>query len=88
MSIDFKDNVIKRFTYDWLIRFAELDPFEAPKKFHIKDYYHKTSKYSAISPRFTTLISRYMPDVICAKSLSIEEVRFDYISKFDDIISV
>uniref|UniRef100_A0A7E4UY25 F-box domain-containing protein n=1 Tax=Panagrellus redivivus TaxID=6233 RepID=A0A7E4UY25_PANRE len=69
MATDFKDNAIKRFTYDWLIRFAELHPFEVPESLWGINSYRQTSKYSAISPCFTTVISRHMPYVYCSSGL-------------------
>uniref|UniRef100_A0A7E4ZY73 F-box domain-containing protein n=1 Tax=Panagrellus redivivus TaxID=6233 RepID=A0A7E4ZY73_PANRE len=73
------DSVLKRFTYDWLIRFAELHPFE------IYDYNANGydwlpsgprnplhSKYAAISPRFTTIITRYMPYIFYSKYVNVE----------------
>uniref|UniRef100_A0A7E4VM67 F-box domain-containing protein n=1 Tax=Panagrellus redivivus TaxID=6233 RepID=A0A7E4VM67_PANRE len=60
-------NAIKRFTYDWLIRFAELHPVEVPDYNNFMDqfldgpYSPLCSKYAAISPVFTTLITQHMP---------------------------
>uniref|UniRef100_A0A7E5A1D1 F-box domain-containing protein n=1 Tax=Panagrellus redivivus TaxID=6233 RepID=A0A7E5A1D1_PANRE len=74
MSLNSNDSAIKRFTYDWLIRFAELHPFEIVEYFNPRyrnqwdlvtpnerrppDY---PSKYAKISPMFTTLITRHKP---------------------------
>uniref|UniRef100_A0A7E4VNP8 F-box domain-containing protein n=1 Tax=Panagrellus redivivus TaxID=6233 RepID=A0A7E4VNP8_PANRE len=67
MTHAFNNNTIKRFTYDWLIRFAELHPFEIcdyEYNFDIlpgSPYNPLYSNYAAISPMFTTLITRHMP---------------------------
>uniref|UniRef100_A0A7E4W7D1 Glycosyltransferase family 92 protein n=1 Tax=Panagrellus redivivus TaxID=6233 RepID=A0A7E4W7D1_PANRE len=58
MSTKSNDTAIKRFTYDWLIRFAELHPFEVTNPI-FEDA--PPSKYTAISPLFTTLMVRHKP---------------------------
>uniref|UniRef100_A0A7E4V0V5 FTH domain-containing protein n=1 Tax=Panagrellus redivivus TaxID=6233 RepID=A0A7E4V0V5_PANRE len=74
MSFNSNDSAVKRFTYDWLIRFAELHPFKTDEYFNYEkqnqwitintnerrpeDY---PSKYAALSPMFSTLITRHMP---------------------------
>uniref|UniRef100_A0A7E4VIE3 F-box domain-containing protein n=1 Tax=Panagrellus redivivus TaxID=6233 RepID=A0A7E4VIE3_PANRE len=68
MSFSSNVNAIKRFTYDWLIRFAELHPVVIPVSYEDKVFYDGsyTSKYAAISPLFTTLVNRHMPYIIYA----------------------
>uniref|UniRef100_A0A7E4VYP7 Acyltransferase n=1 Tax=Panagrellus redivivus TaxID=6233 RepID=A0A7E4VYP7_PANRE len=63
MSQTSNGSAIKRFTYDWLIRFAELHPFQS---FYFDGHPSVafnllTSKYAAISPIFARLIIRHMP---------------------------
>uniref|UniRef100_A0A7E4UXV9 Fibronectin type-III domain-containing protein n=1 Tax=Panagrellus redivivus TaxID=6233 RepID=A0A7E4UXV9_PANRE len=67
MSHSSNNTAIRRFTYDWLIRFAELCPFETHDVWKVGEFQEGpynpfTSKY-AISPMFTTLITRYMPNL-------------------------
>uniref|UniRef100_A0A7E4VBM8 MFS domain-containing protein n=1 Tax=Panagrellus redivivus TaxID=6233 RepID=A0A7E4VBM8_PANRE len=69
MSLDSNKTVIKRFTYDWLIRFAELHPFEIRGYFNqpycpTGFYNPHRSKYFAISPFFTSLIINNMPHLV------------------------
>uniref|UniRef100_A0A7E4ZZS2 FTH domain-containing protein n=1 Tax=Panagrellus redivivus TaxID=6233 RepID=A0A7E4ZZS2_PANRE len=72
--------VLKRFTYDWLIRFAELHPFQL-YDYHDDEagpipqgaYNPLDSKYAKISPLFTTLINRYMPYIYQTRELFVEE---------------
>uniref|UniRef100_A0A7E4VYU5 FBA_2 domain-containing protein n=1 Tax=Panagrellus redivivus TaxID=6233 RepID=A0A7E4VYU5_PANRE len=63
------ESAVKRFTYDWLIRFAELHPF-SPYDTNLFEFpigfvqsWH-LSKFAAISPLFTTVIARYMPYIV------------------------
>uniref|UniRef100_A0A7E4WAX4 DUF58 domain-containing protein n=1 Tax=Panagrellus redivivus TaxID=6233 RepID=A0A7E4WAX4_PANRE len=93
MSLGFNDTAIKRFTYDWLIRFAELHPFETHDSVHtnwellytddnpLTIYSSHCSKYAAISPMFTTLVARYMPYIFYAPSLTTESG----VIKYDDV---
>uniref|UniRef100_A0A7E4ZQS4 BTB domain-containing protein n=1 Tax=Panagrellus redivivus TaxID=6233 RepID=A0A7E4ZQS4_PANRE len=80
MSLDSNKTVIKRFTYDWLIRFAELHPFE------IRGYFSQPycptglynphrSKYAAISPLFTTLITKNMPYLVYEYELNTQNCK-------------
>uniref|UniRef100_A0A7E4VFA4 BTB domain-containing protein n=1 Tax=Panagrellus redivivus TaxID=6233 RepID=A0A7E4VFA4_PANRE len=79
MSFASNNTVIKRFTYDWLIRFAELHPIEI-NDYDVPDYGQVPqgpqdpleSKYAAISPFFTTIISRYMPYIFHKADLLVE----------------
>uniref|UniRef100_A0A7E4ZV04 Uncharacterized protein n=1 Tax=Panagrellus redivivus TaxID=6233 RepID=A0A7E4ZV04_PANRE len=84
MSLNSNGSAVTRFTYDWLIRFAELHPFKLTEYFHkteletanekdntqlpdnVEDfpkgaYDPRRSKYAAVSPLFTNLVTRYMP---------------------------
>uniref|UniRef100_A0A7E4ZYA5 F-box domain-containing protein n=1 Tax=Panagrellus redivivus TaxID=6233 RepID=A0A7E4ZYA5_PANRE len=66
MSSNANDLVIRRFTNDWLIRFAELhyfEPFDLPNNSNteVLAHYSITSKYTAISPLFTHIITQYTP---------------------------
>uniref|UniRef100_A0A7E4VNK4 F-box domain-containing protein n=1 Tax=Panagrellus redivivus TaxID=6233 RepID=A0A7E4VNK4_PANRE len=78
MSSVSTDSALQRFTYDWLVRFAELHPMKLTdikdiEKFYdidgriethpLKPYNPNHSKYAAISPLFTTVIGRYMPSL-------------------------
>uniref|UniRef100_A0A7E4ZV76 Hemicentin-1 n=1 Tax=Panagrellus redivivus TaxID=6233 RepID=A0A7E4ZV76_PANRE len=76
MSLHSNDSAIKRFTYDWLIRFAELHPFllnDSPYgEVRLGVFKSHRSKYAAISPLFTTVIVRYMPYLFYSVCISIE----------------
>uniref|UniRef100_A0A7E4VN94 FBA_2 domain-containing protein n=1 Tax=Panagrellus redivivus TaxID=6233 RepID=A0A7E4VN94_PANRE len=65
MSRASNKRVIKRFTYDWLIRFAELHPFKV-SDFNSDRYLFKTynSKYAQISALFNILLARHAPNIV------------------------
>uniref|UniRef100_A0A7E5A0L6 F-box domain-containing protein n=1 Tax=Panagrellus redivivus TaxID=6233 RepID=A0A7E5A0L6_PANRE len=77
MSLASNNTVIERFTYDWLIRFAELHPFKFPDKdFFTNMQFTPTvlsSNYSSVSPLFTKLINQYMPYVRYVEMLNIHD---------------
>uniref|UniRef100_A0A7E4WAW9 Uncharacterized protein n=1 Tax=Panagrellus redivivus TaxID=6233 RepID=A0A7E4WAW9_PANRE len=61
------NSVIKRFTHDWLIRFIELHPFETVFDTHMDStarFGPEQSTFNKISPYFSNLLQRYMPDAI------------------------
>uniref|UniRef100_A0A7E4VC75 Calponin-homology (CH) domain-containing protein n=1 Tax=Panagrellus redivivus TaxID=6233 RepID=A0A7E4VC75_PANRE len=76
MSLDSNDSAIKRFTYDWLIRFAELHPFLLQDSFDSRFQgllLPNRSKYSCISPLLASVIARYMPSLFYDNKLLIKD---------------
>uniref|UniRef100_A0A7E4VZL0 FTH domain-containing protein n=1 Tax=Panagrellus redivivus TaxID=6233 RepID=A0A7E4VZL0_PANRE len=65
---------IKRFTYDWLIRFAELHPFTSipGRRLKLINYKPHFSQYAVISPLFTKLLIKYMPHLVYSRYLVIK----------------
>uniref|UniRef100_A0A7E4VGF0 HORMA domain-containing protein n=1 Tax=Panagrellus redivivus TaxID=6233 RepID=A0A7E4VGF0_PANRE len=94
MSFASNNTVIKRVTYDWLIRFAELHPIESndyddPDYDYLPEglYDPLESKYVAISSFFTTIITRYIPYIFQMQNVTIKnslpqcpfEVTFNFV---------